>query len=77
MTVFTYCNCYIMYFQYFVLERSRDKYTVTLHRVILSVYLNEQARLHSCFHYLWRNDFMKTSKIDGNRFVVHVSSVVE
>ena len=34
MTVLTYCNCYIMYFQYFVLERSRDKYTVTLHRVI-------------------------------------------
>ena len=77
MTVLTYCNCYIMYFQYFVLERSRDKYTVTLHRVILSVYLYEQARLHSCFHYLWRNDFMKTSKIDGNRSVVHVSSVVE
>ena len=58
MTVLTYCNCYIMYFQYFVLERSRDKYTVTLHRVILSVYLYERARLHSCFHYLWRNDFM-------------------
>ena len=77
MTVLTYCNCYIMYFQYFFLERSRDKYTVALQRVILSVYLYEQARLHSCFNYLWRNNFMITSKIDGNRSVVHVSSVVE
>ena len=78
MTVLTYCNCYIIYFfQYFVLERSRDKYTVTLHMAILSVYLYEQARLHSCFHNLWRNDFMITSKIEGNRSVVHVSSVVE
>ena len=78
MTVLTYCNCYIMYFfQYFVLERSSEKYTVTLHRVILSVYLYEQASLHSCFYNLWRNDFTITSKIEGHRSFVHVASVFQ
>ena len=67
-----------VFFNTLSLKRSRDKYTVTFHRVILSVYLYEQASLHSCFHNLWRlNDFTITSKIEGHRSFVHVSSVFE
>ena len=43
----------------FVLERSRDKYTVTLHGIKLSVSLYSQVRLHFSLHNLSRKIIMR------------------